>query len=124
MGVRLPSAVLAACAGTALLVTLALYTSGGSSNRSVLVNSKDFPTSPVVEYIPHPLHYDIPDYEGATDEDQSPQIPRKFEKEQQWEDKQEKRMMALLERQSKEEDGIDKRISAISTYVDDEVSNK
>jgi hypothetical protein len=32
-------------------------------------------------------------------------------------------MMALLERQSKEEDGIDKRISAISTYVDDEVKN-
>ena len=57
-----------------------------------------------------------------TDEDQSPDIPDKYVQEVRDSEKQQRRMMSQLERQSKREDGIDKQLNAVSSYVDDELA--
>lgn len=108
----------ACCAGTMLLVTLALYQATARHRSTMLI---EFPSSSTV--LPtHMTPYQVEDYPGMTDADQSPQLPEKFVKEEALADKEQKRMMALLERQSKMEDGINQRVSAIGNYVDDEAS--
>jgi len=103
-------------AGTVLLVTLSLHRAT-VHHHTMLIN---FPTTSSVLPTSN-SYYQVENYPGISDADQSPQLPAKFVTEEALADKEQKRMMSQLERQSKMEDGIDKRVSAIGNYVDDEM---
>jgi hypothetical protein len=57
----------------------------------------------------------------VTDKDQSPELSSKFVEEEEFAQKQMKKMQALLERQDKRENSIKNGVGAIASYIDEEM---
>ena len=109
--------------GALVVAMLVLLQTTRRSNTAALVDVNKALESPVeVVHVSGPSYPD-PSYPGATDEDQSPQLPPEMLKEELKAEQQEKKVMKLEERQHQKEDKVEQRTNLVASYVEDEVSN-
>merc|ERR1719183_1812167 len=102
--------------GALVVAMLVLLQTTRRSNTAALVDVNKALESPV-----EVVHVSGPSYPGATDEDQSPQLPPEMLKEELKAEQQEKKVMKLEERQHQKEDKVEQRTNLVASYVEDEV---
>lgn len=117
---------LAVCVSSMVIVVLALVAlqvQAPGMHVTLIADLNSVFDAPISVMKTPPLAYDMTTDGDATDADQSPGMPRDFLEEEKAAGSEEEELMSAEEKVRGKEDGIDKGVKALATYIDDELAS-